>query len=186
MGTKDGAGEEDRRLFEREMEGVVPLAPDRRGRAHAGNPKPAPRPSRRAVPAVDGAGAHGELAQSPFRSSDSDEHIEFLAPGIDRKLLRRLRRGDYAVESKVDLHGMNREAARAAVERLVEGSRTAGKRCVLIVHGRGLHSKDEIPILKDKVKGWLERGRIARAVLAFASARSCDGGTGALYVLLRR
>jgi DNA-nicking Smr family endonuclease len=81
---------------------------------------------------------------------------------------------------------MTREEARAAVESFIEGSRTGGKRCVLIVTGRGLHSKDEIPVLKDRVKSWLERGRIARSVLAFVSARPCDGGTGAVYVLLRR
>ena len=66
------------------------------------------------------------------------------------------------------------------------GLSRAGHRCVLLVHGRGLHSKDNIPILKQAVRSWLERGQIARAVLAFASARPCDGGVGAVYVLLRR
>ena len=57
---------------------------------------------------------------------------------------------------------------------------------MLIVHGRGLHSKDQIPVLKDALRSWLERGPVARAVLAFTTARPHDGGAGAVYVLLRR
>ena len=123
---------------------------------------------------------------APSASADTDEYLEFLAPGIDRRLLRKLRAGEYALQGHVDLHGMNREQARAAVDRFVEQSRLAQRRCVLIVHGRGLNSKDQIPVLKEAVKSWLARGRLGRQVLAFASARPCDGGAGALYVLLRR
>jgi DNA-nicking Smr family endonuclease len=57
---------------------------------------------------------------------------------------------------------------------------------VLVVHGRGLHSKDQIPILKESVQAWLSQGRLAKGVLAFSSARPADGGVGAVYVLLRR
>ena len=57
---------------------------------------------------------------------------------------------------------------------------------MLIVHGRGLNSKDQVPVLKERLKIWLARGRAAHVVLAFATARPCDGGAGALYVLLRR
>ena len=61
-----------------------------------------------------------------------------------------------------------------------------GKRCVLLVHGRGLHSPDQLPVLKEALLGWLAGGRFGRLVLAFCSARPADGGAGALYVLLRR
>ena len=62
-----------------------------------------------------------------------------------------------------------------------------GHRCVLIVHGRGHNSKDHTPVLKERLKSWLARGAAARkVVLAFTTARPCDGGAGALYVLLRR
>jgi DNA-nicking Smr family endonuclease len=178
----------DEDLFADEMYGVAPLAPDLRGRVGAPDPSLRPPISRRAA---DEAEAYATLAdlvdgQGPFSIEEGEEHLEFLAPGLDRRLLKRLRKGDFSLQGHVDLHGMNREEARAAVEKFVLESRTAGKRMVLIVHGRGLHSKDEIPVLKERVKAWLERGRIARSVLAFASARPCDGGTGALYVLLRR
>ena len=74
----------------------------------------------------------------------------------------------------------------AAVDRFLDASVRAGPRCLLIVHGRGLNSKDRTPVLKERLKTWLSRGRASHLVLAFATARPHDGGAGALYVLLRR
>jgi DNA-nicking Smr family endonuclease len=81
---------------------------------------------------------------------------------------------------------MLREEARDAVEQFITKARKDKHRCVLIVHGRGHNSKDNIPVLKGLLKSWLERGRVAKSVLAFCSARPHDGGAGAMYVLLRR
>ena len=81
---------------------------------------------------------------------------------------------------------MTRDGAKRTVELFLRGSRHAGKRCVLVVHGRGLHSMDQLPVLKDALKTWLSTARFARHVLAFATARPVDGGAGAIYVLLRR
>jgi DNA-nicking Smr family endonuclease len=81
---------------------------------------------------------------------------------------------------------MTREEAKRTVEAFLRSSRNAGKRCVLVVHGRGLHSKDQLPVLKDALRTWLSTARFARHVLAFATARPSDGGAGAIYVLLRR
>ena len=178
-------GEEQ--LFADEMAGVAPLADDPRGRL--GAPAPPERPASRR--AREEAEAYAELADlttgdGPFDIAETDEHIEGSAPGIDRRLLRKLKKGDYALQGHADLHGMSSEEARVEVERFITAARAAGKRCVLIVHGRGLHSKDEIPILKERLKVWLTRGKIARAVLAFSTARRGDGGPGAVYVLLRK
>ena len=123
---------------------------------------------------------------APFDLSDSDEFIEGHLPSLDPQLLRKLRTGEIALQGHVDLHGLTRDEARRALERFLLESRQAGKRCVLVVHGRGLHSKDRIPVLKASVQLWLTRGRIARWVLAFSTARPPDGGSGAVYVLLRR
>ena len=101
-------------------------------------------------------------------------------------MVRRLKRGDYAVEGRLDLHGLTREEARGAVERFLRQSRLSGQRCVLLVHGRGRNSEYQLPVLKEALLGWLAAGRFGRQVLAFASARPADGGAGALYVLLRR
>lgn len=124
--------------------------------------------------------------RTEFDIADSDEYIEGLAQGLDRRLMRKLRRGQFAVQAHLDLHGQTRAEARETVETFIQTSRMQRHRCVLIVHGRGLNSKDQIPVLKENLRLWLTRGRIARAVLAFATARPSDGGAGAVYVLLRR
>jgi DNA-nicking Smr family endonuclease len=123
---------------------------------------------------------------APFDLADGDEFVEGRVAGLDANLVRKLRRGDFAVQGHVDLHGMTRDEAKRAVEGFLRASRNAGKRCVLVVHGRGLHSKDQLPVLKEALRTWLSTARFARHVLAFATARPADGGAGALYVLLRR
>jgi len=123
---------------------------------------------------------------APFDISDGDEFVEGKAAGLDAAILRKLRRGDYAVQGHLDLHGQTRDEAKGAVQGFLLDARRAGKRCVLLVHGRGLHSKDQLPVLKDAIRTWLGQARFARHVLAFATARPADGGAGAVYVLLRR
>jgi DNA-nicking Smr family endonuclease len=176
----------DEDLFLEEVAGTAPIEP-RGGRVGS----PPPDPNRRVRRPSDDAEVLAELADlcggdGPFDIADSDEYIEGIAEGIDRRLLRRLRAGDYAIQAHLDLHGLSRDEARDKVGRFLLDSRRAGRRCVLIVHGRGLHSKDQIPVLKQAVRSWLERGQLARSVLAFATARPTDGGAGAMYVLLRR
>jgi DNA-nicking Smr family endonuclease len=124
--------------------------------------------------------------EAPFDLADSDEFIEGRVPGLDPAIVRRLRRGEFAVQGHIDLHGMTRDQAKGAVDAFLLAARRAGKRCVLLVHGRGIHSKDQVPILKDALRTWLATARFGRHVLAFATARPVDGGAGALYVLLRR
>jgi DNA-nicking Smr family endonuclease len=122
----------------------------------------------------------------PFDIADTDEFIEGHARGLDPHLLKRLKRGELAVQAHVDLHGLLKEEAKAELEAFLAKSRQQGKRCVLVVHGRGLHSKDQVPVLKEALKRWMRTDRFARQVLAFCSARPPDGGTGAVYVLLRK
>ena len=175
----------DEDLFLSEMAGARPLD-EKAGRV--GAPPASPRPPLRPSDDAEVLASLADLCDgaSAFDFADSDEFIEGIGEGIDRRLLRRLRAGDFAVQAHVDLHGLHRDAARDRVARFIQDSRRDGLRCVLIVHGRGLHSKDQVPVLKQSLRTWLERGAIARAVLAFASARPCDGGVGAVYVLLRR
>lgn len=151
-----------------------------------------PPPSAEGIPVYDeDAEAYAELVSivegtARFDISDSDEFIEGGIEGLDRRVLQKLRKGDFAFRQHLDLHGMNREEAREAVQNFLADAHGAGRRCVLIVHGRGLNSKDNIPVLKVALKSWLQRGRIARRVLAFCTAQPTDGGAGAMYVLLRR
>jgi DNA-nicking Smr family endonuclease len=117
---------------------------------------------------------------------DTDEYFEGIAKGVDHNLLRKLRRGDFSVQAHLDLHGLLSENAHQELDRFLTDSRRRGHRCVLVIHGRGLHSKDQEPVLKARMGPWLSRGKLSRIVLAFATARPADGGAGALYVLLRR
>ena len=169
-------------LFYSAMDGVQQIT--NRGEA----PKPNPRLPELIDENAEALAQLSELVagQGDFDFTGGDEYIEGAGPGIDRNLLRSLRRGDFTVQDRLDLHGKTQAEAREAVERFLSDSRRAKKRCVLIVHGRGLNSKDSVPVLKEALKGWLSQKRIGNMVLAFATARPQDGGTGAVYVLLRR
>jgi DNA-nicking Smr family endonuclease len=116
------------------------------------------------------------------RDAAEDADRGFAAPGVDRRELRKLRRGDHTPASRLDLHGMTGAEAVERVKRFID-SRRHGERCVCIIHGRGLHSETRIPVLKSRVRECL---RAHRAVLAFTDAPPADGGTGAVYVLLRK
>ena len=176
----------DSELFLREMSGVARIDPQSSGRERA-----IEQEREVLVRQSEDAETYAQLSDlvdgiGPFDIADTDEYIEGIAPGLDRRLLVRLRRGDYAMEGHIDLHGLKRDEARLRVEQFIQESRRRSRRCVLIIHGRGLNSKDQIPILKESVRLWLTRGRISRVVLCFATARPTDGGAGAVYVLLRR
>ncbi|MBN1208139.1 MAG: Smr/MutS family protein [Myxococcaceae bacterium] len=179
---KPAPEEDDASLFYAAMDGVQQLT----GRGEV--PVPNPRLPELIDENAEALAQLSELVagQGEFDISDSDEFIEGAGPGIDRNLLRALRRGDFALQGHLDLHGMTQAEAKDAVERFLTDSRRTGKRCVLIVHGRGLHSKDQIPVLKERLRVWLSQKRIGKVVLAFATARPHDGGAGAVYVLLRR
>lgn len=113
----------------------------------------------------------------------TSEYIEGKAPGVDKSIVRALREGKFAIKRTLNLRGMFIEEAKIAFEEFMKEAILNGDNCVLIIHGRGLSSKKG-PILKTKVKEWLERGPYRKYVLAYSSARPCDGGWGATYVLL--
>ena len=174
-------------LFWQEMADVVPLGKEDRSRV--GEVPPALLTRR---PLVDPeAEALAELSdivsgKKGFDITDTDEYIEGAIIGLDPRLVRQLRQGDFPRQAHLDLHGMTAEVAQAEVEQFLTSATRAGLRCVLIVHGRGRNSVGQVPVLKDRLKLWLSRGRSAKLVLAFTTARLHDGGPGALYVLLRR
>ena len=119
-----------------------------------------------------------------FNVADTPEYIEGTNYHVHPTVAQRLHRGDYSIQAFVDLHGLLAEDAKEVFEKFLKWAVTTGKTGVLIVHGRGLSSPFE-PVLKKKVVEWLTRGPWRKWVAAYASARICDGGAGATYVLLR-
>lgn len=176
---------DDAELFQHEMSDVIPLKKDDNRRIS----RPPPALIKRAAIDTENE-AIAELydlvaGRSDFDITDTDEYMEGCVMGIDTRLVHKLRQGNFSRQASLDLHGMIAEEAYVEVEQFVLGALRAGLRCILIIHGRGRNSPGQVPVLKDRLKGWLTRGKIARVVLAFSTARPYDGGPGALYVLLR-
>ncbi|RJQ61268.1 MAG: DNA mismatch repair protein MutS [Desulfobacteraceae bacterium] len=180
--------EAERRLFLKEMEDVAPITGGSRA-AYALKPKaPEPLPEHflddRDADVLDALetlireGKGFVVAQTP-------EYIEGRSPRVHPAILNRLHRGDFSIQAHIDLHGLSVESAREALEAFLKSSISSGKRAVLIIHGRGLSSPQQ-PVLKTKVYEWLTTGNWKKWVIAFSSARACDGGAGATYLLLRR
>ncbi|MGH7863424.1 MAG: Smr/MutS family protein [Candidatus Binataceae bacterium] len=124
--------------------------------------------------------------QAPFDITETEEYVEGARVGLDPRLLSGLRRGEFAVQAHIDLHGMIQADARPALETFVLESVSKARRTVLVVHGRGRRSPGGQPILKRAAAKWLSHGMLGAHVLAFATARPHDGGAGAMYVMLRR
>jgi DNA-nicking Smr family endonuclease len=186
------APSDDDRSFEQAMRGVTPLATaERRRRAAPLEAAPPAAPRRRAPTRNDDADAYAELADlvsggGGHLAVDEDHPHSGRADGVDRRFVQRLRDGDYPIDARLDLHGHSREEAAEALDRFVTQSLAAGRRCLLVIHGRGLNSGDAGPVLRDAVQHTLSVGRVARAILAFTLAPAKHGGDGATLVLLRK
>ena len=121
-----------------------------------------------------------------FETTDDGESLEGRRLDVDPRELRRLRRAQYAIDGKLDLHGLDVQAARQAVEAFIKKHATDGDRVVILVHGKGSHSPRGHAVLRGEIAAWLSQGRSARHIAAFATAPEEHGGTGALLVLLAR
>ncbi len=124
--------------------------------------------------------------QGTFDVTETEEYVEGARVGIDPRMVTRIRRGEFAMQNHVDLHGMIQPDAHAALTAFIVDSVRKGHRSVLVVHGRGLGSPGGRAVLKHATVEWLSHGTIGGHVLAFTTARPADGGAGAMYVLLRR
>ncbi|HVT35211.1 MAG TPA: Smr/MutS family protein [Nevskiaceae bacterium] len=170
--------DDDAALFREAMKGV-----QRKGEARrAGAPRRAvsARPLQRKA---DERAVLQEMLLDPDpESMESGDTLSYRLSGVQDAVMRKLRRGQYALQAEVDLHGMNRRQAQHALAGFLALCQDRGYRCVRVIHGKGLGSPNSGPVIKRLVDSWLRR---RSDVLAFCSARPADGGTGALYVLLR-
>lgn len=171
--------DDDARLFREAIGRVREL----HGEADAPRrPRPAPEPEQSRL---DEARVRDELLTHPIEPGavEFGEEISYLKTGQPAKLLQQLRRGRFSVRAEIDLHEMSVAVAREAIRQFLDDCRRHDELCVRIVHGKGLRSKAQGPVLKQLTDTLLRR----RAdVLAFASARPAQGGTGAVVVLLQR
>ena len=166
--------------FRRAVADVKPLARARRVALKPPPPAPVPLHTQR-----DERAALQESLTAPLSVDDeldTGDELVFLREGLARQVLRRLRRGHWVVQDNLDLHGMNRVQAALAVSHFLPACSARGLRCVRIVHGKGLGSKNRQPVLKLLLRRWLAR---RDEVLAYCQAPEPDGGGGALLVLLR-
>jgi DNA-nicking Smr family endonuclease len=173
------ADNEEARVFRAAVRDVRPLRtpapPELPAQGAPRRPRVRPR-----APIVE-AESLGDVVAADDAPTAADP-LSFRRSGVRDQTLRQLRRGRFPVEDELDLHGLSQSAARDHLVEFVAESSLMGLRCIRIVHGKGYRSGARGPVLKIAVNTWLRRHP---DVLAFTSARAIDGGTGAVYVLLR-
>jgi len=172
-------GSDDAALFRDAVGDVKPVSNDRR----APDP-PKKRPIARSAQRDDKAVMEELLDDfSENELLETGEHLAWSAPGLQKSVLRKLKSGKFAIQAELDLHGHTRQEAKRELQQFIHACRERDYRCMRIIHGRGRKTADREPVLKRAIDGWL---RQPRQVLAFCSAPDNDGGTGAVYVLLRK
>jgi DNA-nicking Smr family endonuclease len=167
-------------LFRRAVADAVPLAPCNRVERLHRRPKPLARQR-----LLDEQQVLIDALADPWdweAAISTGEELFFSRPGVPAAALRKLRRGGWVIQGELDLHGHTGDEARTALAAFLHRCMKADCRCVRIIHGKGLGSKNRLPVLKNKVRHWLMQ---RDDVLAFCQARAVDGGTGAVIVLLK-
>jgi DNA-nicking Smr family endonuclease len=170
--------EQELALFRLSVSDVQPLSADR-----VALRKPAPKAS--ALHSHrDNIAVMQELASAPFdlESFENGDQLCFARPGFQLRQMRKLKRGSYCVEAELDLHGFTVKQAQFETARFIHQCQQLRLKTVRIIHGKGNSSRGNIPKIKQNLDRWLRQWD---AVFAYCSARDCDGGTGAIYVLLR-
>lgn len=173
--------QEDVELFRRAVGDIVPLRQNAAEPSHFG-PRRASRRARAEICPRDHVISRDEPVAESMRVSANDG-IEFRKPGVQDRIFRKLRQGRFDIAGELDLHGMTVARAKLAFDRFMDrDNRITRQCCVRVIHGKGYRSKEGVPVIKHKIQAWLQAHR---DVLAYCSCRQSDGGTGALYVLLK-
>ena len=174
------ARDRERRQFELAIGKVEPLKAAARA-----DLRPTPPPAHPRQRELDEASALAEAMSDEVDVESlllTDDGLGFRRPGISLDVLTRLRKGQWAIQDQLDLHGLRRDEAREALVAFIRNADQRGLRCLRVIHGKGHGSPGREPVLKAKVKAWLVKHQ---DVLAFTHARPADGGHGALIVLLK-
>lgn len=179
---KAGSGaidDQDAKLLEQAFADVAPL-PGRKVRSGEKPKRPKPRKAVALPPARDPEPRPAKLPE--LSTGDT--------PGVDKKTQQRMRRGQIEIEGRLDLHGMYQDEAFEALEKFLARSQAAGRKCVLVITGKGTRPDgpdgERIGVLRQAVPGWLNRAGLRERIQSFREAAPNHGGSGALYILLRR
>lgn len=170
--------EDDRQALLQALAGVRPLIADT---VELRSPPPPPVPKQAAR---DEAAVLREMVLLDPGAGELEmgDELNFKREGVQHAVIRKLRRGQFAVQAHLDLHGLTAAEAKLQLAGFLQQCAASGLRCVRVVHGKGNSSPGKIPVLKPRVAHWLAQ---RNEVMAYTSARPVDGGTGAIYVLLR-
>jgi DNA-nicking Smr family endonuclease len=171
---------DDLALFRSAVADATPVRASVKAVQHKPRPAPIPTQLRRDEQQV----LKEALADPNHWPDDAEpgEALSFLRPGLPRNILRRLRSGHWIVQEEMDLHGLRTDEAKSHLITFLNDSKKRGLRCVRVIHGKGLRSKNREPVLKHKVRHWLTQ---RDEILAFIEARPIFGGGGAVIVLLK-
>ncbi len=178
MAKRSDLAEEETLLFRQAMKDVKPLSCDKIPHF---TPQPRPFPKQRYL---EEEAIFNDMLSDYYDPAELEtgEELVFLRPGMQYGVLKKLRRGHYSIRAELDLHGMIVRAARQEVAEFLKDCMQRRINCVRIIHGKGKGSWQKQPVLKTKLNKWLQQ---RDEVLAFCSARPVDGGTGAVYVLIK-
>jgi len=175
--TKKTLSKEDSTLFRQSIGIVKKIKSNNSLLSETKKPKPYPKKQETKTIEKFENHSHGEIDK--LLQEDS---MEFIAPGVQKNVLKKLRKGHFGDAASIDLHGLTRIEANQQLSRFLHFSIENGCRCVHIIHGKGYRSPDNHPVLKNDINAWL---RQHNEVLAFCSTPPKDGGTGAVFVLLK-
>lgn len=179
MSAKKTVSDDDKDLF-REAVGDVKSVKNDRADTRKRPPRPLVRHSDK-----DDRSVMESLLENLSEADllETGEHLSYTQPGVQRAVLRKLKNGRYSIQSEIDLHGLTVDEARQELSSFLVEAQERRHLCVRVIHGKGRKNSERAPRLKPAVNQWLQRNK---QVLAFCSARMNDGGTGAVYVLLKR
>ena len=182
--TYKDPSDKDRELFRTVVKDAVPLAQSPRADVRRAPPQPNPV-QRNADEQAALVASQLALYPSPMSwdiGADIEDEQSYLRAGVSPDLLRKLRRGQWTINAEIDLHNHNQEEAHEALMEFMRKARAAEWRCLRIIHGKGLSSHQKIPVLRNKVRRWLQ---LKDEVLAYCEPRPNGGGSGAVLVLLK-
>lgn len=175
--TDKSVKKEDRHLFLDAIGDVTPVKSDKHALTPAKKPKPYPR--QKTLEITDKlTRAHTESTLALF----SEDTLSYAAEGLQKNVLKKMRRGHFGLDAELDLHGLTSAQAKHELIKFLHFCEQDGCRCVRIIHGKGYRSENNLPVLKNDLNIWL---RQHQEVQAFCSAAQKDGGAGAVWVLLR-